>query len=455
MTNRHRILIVDDERGQRELLGGYLRHLGYEIFEAGDGEEATEVARLKAPDLVLLDQRMPKLGGTAAIRALHEVAPDLDIVVVTAYGTVEQAVEAMRLGAVDYLTKPVDLDRLQVVVRKALERRTLLRENRELRQKLAGGPRMEGIVTGSGVMEELLGTVARAAPTEATVLITGESGTGKELIARAIHAASPRAEGPFVAVHCAALAESLLESELFGHEKGAFTGAHQSRQGRFESAAGGTLFLDEVAEIPPPVQVKLLRVLQERVIERVGSNATIPLDVRLIAASNQDLTELIRARRFRDDLFYRLAVVRLYIPPLRRRREDIPLLVQHFLNKHGRAGTHEIGGVSREFMDALARYEFPGNVRELENLVHSAIVLSRGELLTTDDLPASVRDLAGEEGHTFERFEGSLPQQVEALERRLIAEAMGQAGGVQYKAAEHLGISERTLRYKMEKYGLK
>jgi two-component system NtrC family response regulator len=455
MTNRQRILIVDDERGQRELLGGHLRHLGYEIFEAGDGEEAVQVARQKAPDLVLLDQRMPRLAGADAIRALHETAPDLDIVVVTAFGTVEQAVEALHLGAVDYLTKPVDLDRLHVVVRKALERRTLLRENRELRQKLAGGPRMQGIVAGSGVMEELLGTVARAAPTEATVLITGESGTGKELIARAIHAASPRADGPFVAVHCAALAESLLESELFGHAKGAFTGAHQSREGRFESASGGTLFLDEVAEIPPPVQVKLLRVLQERIVERVGSNAPIPLDVRLIAASNQDLMEEIRAKRFRDDLFYRLAVVRLYLPPLRLRREDIPLLVPHFLDKHRGAGAHAISGVSREFMDALQRYDFPGNVRELENLVHSAIVLSRDELLTTDDLPVSVRDLAEEEGHTFERFEGSLPQQVEALERRLIAEALAQAGGVQYRAAEHLGISERTLRYKIEKYAMK
>ena len=455
MTNRQRILIVDDERGQRELLGGHLRHLGYEIFEAGDGEEAMQVARQKAPDLVLLDQRMPRLAGADAIRALHETAPDLDIVVVTAFGTVEQAVEALHLGAVDYLTKPVDLDRLHVVVRKALERRTLLRENRELRQKLAGGPRMQGIVAGSGVMEELLGTVARAAPTEATVLITGESGTGKELIARAIHAASPRADGPFVAVHCAALAESLLESELFGHAKGAFTGAHQSREGRFESASGGTLFLDEVAEIPPPVQVKLLRVLQERIVERVGSNAPIPLDVRLIAASNQDLMEEIRAKRFRDDLFYRLAVVRLYLPPLRLRREDIPLLVPHFLDKHRGAGAHAISGVSREFMDALQRYDFPGNVRELENLVHSAIVLSRDELLTTDDLPVSVRDLAEEEGHTFERFEGSLPQQIEALERRLIAEALAQAGGVQYRAAEHLGISERTLRYKIEKYAMK
>ena len=455
MTNRQRILIVDDERGQRELLGGHLRHLGYEIFEAGDGEEAVQIARQKGPDIVLLDQRMPKLAGADAIRALHETAPDLDIVVVTAFGTVEQAVEALHLGAVDYLTKPVDLDRLHVVVRKALERRTLLRENRELRQKLAGGPRMQGIVAGSGVMEELLGTVARAAPTEATVLITGESGTGKELIARAIHAASPRADGPFVAVHCAALAESLLESELFGHAKGAFTGAHQSREGRFESASGGTLFLDEVAEIPPPVQVKLLRVLQERIVERVGSNAPIPLDVRLIAASNQDLMEEIRAKRFRDDLFYRLAVVRLYLPPLRLRREDIPLLVPHFLDKHGGAGTHAISGVSREFMDALQRYGFPGNVRELENLVHSAIVLSRDELLTTDDLPVSVRDLAEEEGHTFERFEGSLPQQVEALERRLIAEALAQASGVQYRAAEHLGISERTLRYKIEKYAMK
>jgi len=451
----HQVLIADDEPSQRELLGGFLRSLGYEITEAADGVEAVERVRAGGVDLVLLDQRMPRLEGAEAIRALREVNPEVEIVVVTAFGTVEQAVKALQLGAVDYLTKPVELDRLQIIVRKALERRTLLRENRELRQKLAGGPRLSGIVSGSGAMEELLNTVARVAPTDATVLVTGESGTGKELIARAIHDASRSPSGPFVAVHCAALAETLLESELFGHEKGAFTGAARSRTGRFEAASGGTLFLDEVAEIPPSIQVKLLRALQERQIERVGSNRPIPLDVRLIAATNRDLEEEIRAGRFREDLYYRLAVVRLYIPPLRKRREEIPRLVEHFLRKHGEAGTRAVTGISREAMDALLRYEYPGNVRELENLIQSAVVLTRGGMLTTDDLPASVRDPRDEEGITFERFEGSLPQQVEAIERRLIEEALKAEAGVQIRAARRLGISERTLRYKLDKYQMK
>ncbi len=451
----HRILIADDEASQREILGGFLRGLGYEVTEAADGVEAVERVREASPDLVLLDQRMPRLGGAEAVRALREVLPDLDIVVITAFGSVEEAVAALKIGATDYLTKPLDLDRLQIVLRKALERRTLMRENLELRQKLAGGPRLEGIVGASGAMEEVLSTVARAAPTDATVLIGGESGTGKELVARAIHGASRRSAGPFVAVHCAALAESLLESELFGHERGAFTGADRARMGRFEAASGGTIFLDEIGEISPAVQVKLLRVLQERQVERVGSNVPVRLDVRLVAATNTDLMEAIGAGRFREDLFYRLAVVRVFIPPLRQRREDIPRLVEHFLAKHAEAGTHRVAGVSREAMDALLRYDYPGNVRELENLVQSAIVLARGDVLTTDDLPAAVRTRVEEEGLTYRRFDGSLPQQVEGLERELIAKALAAEDGVQYRAAERLGISERTLRYKLEKYRMR
>ncbi len=450
-----RILIADDEASQRELLGGFLRSLGFEVVEAADGVEAVARVREAGPDLALLDQRMPRLGGAEAVRALREVQPDLDIVVITAFASVEEAVAALKIGATDYLMKPLDLDRLQIVIRKALERQTLLRENLELRQKLAGGPRLEGIVGTSGAMEEVLSTVARAAPTEATVLVGGESGTGKELIARAIHAASRRSSGPFVAVHCAALAESLLESELFGHEKGAFTGADRARTGRFEAAAGGTIFLDEIGEIPTPVQVKLLRVLQERQVERVGSNLPVRLDVRLVAATHIDLMEAIREGRFREDLYYRLAVVRVFIPPLRQRREDIPRLVEHFLAKHADAGTRRIAGVSREAMDVLLRYDYPGNVRELENLVQSAIVLARGSVLTTDDLPAAVRTRVDEEGLTFRRFDGSLPQQIEGLERELIAKALEAEGGVQYRAAERLGISERTLRYKLEKYRMR
>jgi len=449
------VLIADDEQTQRELLGGFLAKRGYHVLEAADGVEAVELAARGGIDIVLLDQRMPRLGGADAIRDLLQADPELEVVVITAYGSVEQAVEALKLGAVDYLTKPIDLDRLQVVVRKALERRTLIRENRELRDKLAGGPKLEGIVAGSGVMEELLNTVARIAPAEATVLITGESGTGKELIARALHAASGRKDGPFAAVHCAALAEGLLESELFGHERGAFTGAHRSRTGRFEAASGGTLLLDEVADIPPSVQIKLLRVLQERRVERVGSNQSRPLDVRLVAATNRSLEDEIRGGRFREDLYYRLAVVKLFVPPLRRRREDIPRLAEHFIHKHAAIGTHRVTGISREAMAALLRYGYPGNVRELENIIQSAAVLSRGDTLTTDDLPPAVRGWAEDEGLGAEPFEGSLRQQVEALEKRLIAEALEAEGGVQYRAAERLGVSERTLRYKLDKHGMK
>ncbi len=455
MAGEHTILIADDEASQREMLGGFLRHLGYDIAEAADGLEAVARIRKGGIDLVLLDQRMPRLGGADAVRAMRALDPEVDIVVITAFGSVEEAVEALKLGATNYLSKPLDLDRLLLVIRQVLERRTLIRENRELRQKLAGGPRLEGIVGSSGAIEEVLSTVARVAPTDATVLITGESGTGKELIARAIHAASRRAGAPFVAVHCAALAESVLESELFGHEKGAFTGADRARAGRFEAADGGTLFLDEVSEIPASAQVKLLRVLQERQIERVGSNVPLPLDVRLVAATQADLMEASRAGKFRDDLYYRLAVVKIFIPPLRHRRADVPRLVEHFLVKHAGAGTHRVTAVSREAMDALVRYDFPGNVRELENIVQSAIVLSRGEILTTDDLPSAVRTRAEEEGLTYRRFEGSLPQQVELLEREMIEKALDAEGGVQYRAAERLGISERTLRYKIEKHRMK
>jgi DNA-binding NtrC family response regulator len=287
------------------------------------------------------------------------------------------------------------------------------------------------------------------------VLISGESGTGKELVARALHAASRRASGPFVAVHCAALAEGLLESELFGHERGAFTGADHARMGRFEAASRGTMLLDEVGEIPPAVQVKLLRVLQEKQVERVGSNQLVPLDVRLVAATNRDLASEIAGGRFREDLYYRLAVVKLHIPPLRKRRADIPKLVEHFLQKYSDSGTHPVRSISEQALEALMRYDYPGNVRELENIIESAIVLSRGSALTTDDLPFTVRERVDEEGLTYHRFEGSLPRQVENLERELIEAALEAEGGVQCRAAERLGISERTLRYKLEKYRLR
>jgi two-component system NtrC family response regulator len=449
----HRILIADDEPSQRELLGGFLRREGFETAEAADGVEAVDRLRQGGIDLVLLDQRMPRLGGAEAIAAIRRVNPDVDVVAVTAYGTVDAAVEALRGGAADYLTKPVDLDRLLQVVRRTLEHRTLLREVRDLRERLGGGPRLEGIVGASGAMAEVLSTIARVAPSEATVLITGESGTGKELIARAVHQASRREKGPFVPVHCAALAEGILESELFGHERGAFTGADRARAGRFEAATGGTLFLDEIGDLPASVQVKLLRVLQERVVERVGANRAVPVDVRVVAATHRDLEADVRAGRFREDLFYRLAVVRVHLPPLRDRREDVPRLVEHFFRKH--AEGRGVRSVSREAMDALTRHVWPGNVRELENVVQRAVVLARGDVVTTDDLPATVRAPVEEEGLTYRRFEGSLHDRIEALERSLIEEALRAEGGVQYKAADRLGISERTLRYKLEKLGMR
>jgi DNA-binding NtrC family response regulator len=447
-----KILLADDEPGQREMLAGFLRHEGYEVCEVPDGTAAVDQARRGGIDLVLLDHRMPRMSGLEALGQLRKLNPETEVVLITAFGNVEDAVQAVKNGASDYLTKPVDLDRLRLVVRRALEHRTLLRENRQLREKLAGGPRFASIVGTSGAMEEALNTVARVAPTEATVLITGESGTGKELIARAIHDASGRSGGPFVPVHCAALAQSVLESELFGHEKGAFTGADRRRAGRFEAAEGGTFFLDEVSEIPPAVQVKLLRVLQERQIERVGSNSPLPIDVRLVASTNRDLRAEIAAGRFREDLFYRLAVVRIFLPPLRARREDVPRLVEHFLAKHATAGTHEVRGISREAMDALLRYDYPGNVRELENLIQSGIVLSRDDTLTTDDLPPAVRARNEADAPPPAGSDGSLTDQVATLERRAIAEALRRESGVQYRAARRLGISERTLRYKLGKY---
>jgi len=375
------------------------------------------------------------------------------VVIITAYGSVDGAVEAIQGGACHYLEKPIDLDELDAVVGRALERHHLVSENRMLKAQLKEGARFEGIISVDPAMEEALNVVARAAPSRASVLIRGESGTGKELIARAVHAASPRADRPFVAVNCAALNENLIESELFGHEKGAFTGADAQRQGRFEQADGGTLFIDEVAEIPAEVQVKLLRVLQERTVERVGGNASIEVDVRLISATHQNVEELVRAGRFREDLFYRLNVVTLALPALRQRRQDIPVLVDFFLERYSAENGKQIGEVSREAMEALMRYDYPGNVRELQNMVERAVVMARGNSVTRADLPAELQP--NQTPEVGDAAHATLPEQVEALERQAIEQAMTEAGGVQSRAAELLGITERNLRYKLKKYGFK
>jgi len=449
VADSFRILVVDDEPAQRELVGGFLRKQGFDVVEAAGGGEA--VARFKREpfDLVLTDQRMPDLSGLDVLEAVRSASPETAVVIMTAYGTIETAVSAIKAGAADYLTKPLNLDELLHRVHRVRERHHLVRENRELREALTERHRVEGIVGDSGQMQEVLSLVRRVAASDATVLIRGESGTGKELIARALHYASPRAAGPLVKVNCAALAESLLEAELFGHEKGAFTGAVASRKGRFELADGGSIFLDEIGDLPPHLQVKLLRVLQEREFERVGSSRSVKVDVRLLAATHRNLEALVRDGRFRDDLYYRINVVTIMLPPLRERREDLPPLIEHFLRTFAEKNGKTVRGVTREAREALLRYDYPGNIRELENLMERAVVLTRDDVIGMEDLPLTLEAPPPESG------EGAgLIAAVEGLERRMIREALAKAEGTQTRAAELLGISERVLRYKLRKYGL-
>jgi DNA-binding NtrC family response regulator len=447
-----RLLVVDDDGSQREALAAFLRDLGAEVDEAGDGREALRRLQDGQFDLVITDLRMPELDGHQLLREVKQLNPEIGVLVVTAYGTIPGAVRCLRNGADDYLLKPLELDAVEHVVRRSLEGRHLRRENRELKARLGRIESLPGIVTGGGPMAEALSTIARVATSDVSVLILGESGTGKELAARAIHSASRRAKAPFVAFNGAALPATLFESELFGHERGAFTGADRTRRGRFETASGGTLFLDEIADLPAEVQVKLLRVLQERTIERVGSDRAVPVDVRIVAATHGDLSALVERGEFRADLYYRLAVVTVEIPPLRHRRADIPLLAEHFLDKHHDSVAEPEKTFSREAMDLLVRYGFPGNVRELENIVQRCMVLSRGSQITTSDLPPSVLGSAEEQSGAEPGPESGLPARVAALERRAIAEALAAEDGNQTRAAKRLCISERALRYKLKKY---
>jgi DNA-binding NtrC family response regulator len=445
----HLILVVDDEEPQRRVLAGFLRKHGYAAETAGDAEEALRVVSSRTVDLVLTDLRMPGRSGVDLLEAVRGKNPEVPVVVMTAYGTVESAVSAMKRGAADYLAKPVDLDELEVLVARTLERRALVSENRALREQLESRYRLAGLETANAAMQECINVAARAAASRAGILVRGESGTGKELLARAIHYASPRRKAPLVAVNVAALPETLLESELFGHEKGAFTGADRERRGRFELADGGTLFLDEIGDLPRGTQAKLLRALQEQSFERLGGTRTIKVDVRVIAATHRDLEAMARAGEFREDLLFRLDVVSITVPPLRERREDIPLLVDHFLRRFADEGRAR--SVSREAMDLLLKHDYPGNVRELENLVHRAVVLSRGDVVTTSDLPLHVAGLRPE---SADGDAVGFTERVEAFEKRLILEALDRAGGVQTRAAAALGMSERHLRYKLKKYGL-
>ncbi len=448
-----RVLIVDDEAAQREMAGGFLRKQGFGVALAGAGPEALDVLRREPVGLLLTDVRMPGMSGLDLVAEARRLNPELQVVVMTAYGSIESAVAAMKAGAYEYLTKPIHLEALLHLVRKAQERERLIAENRELKERLRGRYRIEGIVAESGKMQEVLSVVHRAAPSSATVILRGESGTGKELIARAIHYQSPRAEGPLVKVNCAALPEGLLESELFGHVRGAFTGAVADKPGRFEAAHGGTIFLDEIGDVTLGVQAKLLRVLQEKEFERVGSNRPLSVDVRVVAATNQDLESAVREKRFREDLYFRLNVVSIHIPPVRERREDILPLAEAFLKKYAAENAKTVRGLTREARHALLAYDYPGNVRELENAIERAVVLARSDVIDLDDLPLAFHDVAARPVAAPEA--DSLPAQLEALERRLIEDALSRAGGVQTRAAEFLGIGERALRYKLHRLGLK
>jgi two-component system NtrC family response regulator len=448
MPFHFRILVVDDEPAQRELISGFLKKQGFDVSSAESGVKALQLFRQDSIDLILTDQKMPHMSGLDLLQAVHAINPETPVILMTAFGSIEAAVSAIQEGATDYLTKPLNLDELLYRIRQVADRYRIINENRELREALRERHRIEGIIGESGQMLDVLSLVRRVAPSEATVLIRGESGTGKELIARAIHFASPRASGPLVKVNCAALPETLLESELFGHEKGAFTGAVTSRQGRFELANGGTLFLDEIGDLPLHLQAKLLRVLQEREYEKVGSSRPVRVDVRILAASHRPLEALIKAGELREDLYYRLNVVTILIPPLRERRSDLAPLIDHFLRLFAEKNGKTIRGLTHEARDILLRYDYPGNVRELENLIERAVVLTRDDVIGSGDLPLTVQkpEVEGDR-------ETNLTVAVEALERHMIKETLARSDGVQTRAAELLGISERGLRYKLIKYG--
>jgi two-component system, NtrC family, response regulator HydG len=444
-----RVLVVDDEQSARSGLEKLLRQDGYEVDVASDGVAALAVAAERPPDVVVTDLKMPRMDGVELLKKLREQDIDLPVIMVTAFGDVSSAVVAMRHGAEDYLTKPVDFDALALAIERALERRDLKVEAENLRRQLRerDGEGLEGLIGASPAMQKVYRVARQVAAARATVLITGESGTGKGELARAIHKKGPRGGGPFITLHCAALAESLLESELFGHEKGAFTGADRRRAGRFEQAHGGTLFLDEVGEIPAATQVKLLRVLQERTFERVGGNEVIEVDVRLVAATNRDLSEDVRQGRFREDLYYRLNVVHIEMPPLRLRGSDVLVLAEHFLRRFAQENKKRVEGFAEEARAKIVAHRWPGNVRELENAIERAVVLCEGSAIAGDDLPIDVAPMP--KGAL--RVPGATMAEIE---RFAILTTLEATNGSTTKAAEMLDISVRTIQYRLHEYGM-
>jgi len=434
------ILIVDDDRNTRESLKRGLGRAGYDVLTAEDGSRAVPLLQEREVDLLITDYKMPGIDGLRLASTAQVVRPHVAVIMISAFANVDTAVSAIKQGIFDVIEKPVKMRDVKKAAARALETRRLVIENRRLRADLQGKEELARIIGRAPVFREALNVVEQVAPVKSTILLTGESGTGKEVFAHAIHRLSPRAEGPLVKVHCAALAEGLLETELFGHEKGAYTGAVNSRKGRFELADGGTIFLDEIGEIPHATQVKLLRVLQEGEFERVGGTQTIRVDVRVIAATNADLQRAVADGRFREDLFYRLNVITIEIPPLRDRREDIPLLVQHFIEKYTRLAGKKVKGITPEALDQLQKLDWPGNVRELENVIERAVVLATGDLITQADIPPAGED---QDGHPPIPFR--VGQALADLEREAIQRTLRATGGDKDAAAKILGIGVATL----------
>ena len=454
---KNRILVVDDEPSMREMLAIMLFKEGYEVLVAESRAASAKVFAQGTVDMVITDVKLPDGDGIEILRHVKSASPQTVVIVMTAFGSTETAIAALKLGAHDYLVKPFDVEELKIVVRGALESQHLKEENVRLRAELDAQHGIERIVATSPPMAAVVAMVRSVAPTSSTVLITGESGTGKELVAQAIHSLSPRRDAPFVSINCGALPETLLESEMFGHVRGAFTDAHQNKKGLFEVAHRGTLFLDEVGEMPPSMQVKLLRALQEKTIRRVGGTEEIEVDVRLIAATNRRLEDMVQEKRFREDLYYRLNVIPVRLPPLRERSEDIPILARHFLEKFGHEADRRVKMISEEAMKRLLRHSWPGNVRELENVIERAVALETTDTVMPERLP----DPVAADGQADDRSAGpplaagfSLDEHLNRIERELVAEALEKTAGDRGEACALLGITARSLRYLIRKHGL-
>lgn len=448
-TMKFTVLIIDDEKNIREGLAASFEMDGYDVCLAADGKEGLSIIEKGGIDLVITDLRMPGVTGEEVLRRVTTEMPGIPVIVLTGHGSIDAAVDAMRNGAYDFLTKPLNLDHLSLIVKKALKNRELSLQHKQLQEELESRHSFDKMIGKSSEMQRVFDLVKKVAPSKASVLITGESGVGKELVADAIHNLSPRKNNSFVKVHCAALTESLLESELFGHEKGAYTGADSLVKGRFELAHGGTIFLDEIGEINQTVQVKILRVLQEKKFERVGGSQTIEVDVRIVAATNRDLEAEVKAGRFREDLFYRLNVIHIHVPPLKERKDDIPLLIASFVQRFAEENGKKIKGIESKARSALYKYDWPGNIRQLQNCIESAVVMCGGEEITLDDLPPSISQASSES-------QIMIPSGITLAEaeKMLIQQNLAALKGNKSKTAEVLGIGRKTLHRKLADYGL-